>query len=48
MYDKGRLYFFYTNEYILGTQELQTYDFQGPENVPKAAGFQPRKKDEIG
>ena len=47
-HDKGRFYFFCTNEYILGTQELQTYDIQGSENVPKTTGFQPRKKDEIG
>ena len=45
---KRRLYFLFGNPYNLGTQELQAYDFKGPKNVPKAAGFQPRKKDEIG
>ena len=45
---KRRLYFLFGNPYILGTQELQAYDFKSPKNVPKAAGFQPRKKDEIG
>ena len=45
---KWQLYFLFGNPYILGTQELQAYDFKSPKNVPKAAGFQPRKKDEIG
>ena len=45
---KRRLYFLFGNPYILVTQELQAYDFKSPKNVPKAAGFQPRKKDEIG
>ena len=46
-HDKRRLYFLFEIDYLLGTQELQAYDFKGPKIVPKAAGFQSRKKDEI-